>query len=235
MPIHATVILDSGCFLPNDPSNGAYTEIGYFGSSKSVPDIRVIADGYEVNLPEPLNLGKKCKIEVRHVNSKGETKMNAVDGSDDFHASLLHLEEVYGHPMPVDPSKFDCILRFDSGHFCPAMVKPRSFRKHNKLPGGKLEMLADEKPKTLKRPIAHNVHVHFKLKNGEALELARDGVVFWSSKDCGAKDRVELEVVADNTTAQKFYVGALKDKRDDYWMPNNGDPPPMCPEPPCFP
>jgi hypothetical protein len=59
--------------------------------------------------------------------------------------------------------------------------------------------------------------------------------VFWSSKDSGAKQRLEIEIVADNTTAEKFFLHTLKEKRDSYWLPNAGDPPPMCSQPPCEP
>jgi hypothetical protein len=234
MPIQATVILDSGCFIPLE-NDGAFTEIGYFQSSDSISDIRVIVDGKEMFDSEPLNLGKKCKVEVRHVKANGKVVKGKPVGAYGFHDKLLHLKDVYGKDMPIDETKFDCILHFDTGLFCAAMVKPRAFRKHNKPNGGKLAMMADEKPKQLKKAIAHNVHVLFKLQKGDALELARNGEVFWSSKDSGAKDRIELEVVADNTTSEKFYVGALKEKQLIYWMPNNGDPPPMCPEPPCHP
>ena len=63
----------------------------------------------------------------------------------------------------------------------------------------------------------------------------KDGKVFWSSKDVNVKERLEIEIVADNTTAEKFYRVALKAERDSYWLPNQGDPPPMCSQPPCEP
>ena len=236
MPILATVILDSGCFLPVPDSNGAYTKIGYFGSSKSISDICVKADGVDVSYPEPMNLGKKCEIEVRHVKADGTVMKSGVLGAKDFQEKLLHLSDLYDEDdIPaVDPAKFDCVIRFDSGHFSPALVKPRYFKKLSKQATGKFEASPDER-KPVSKPIAHNVHVHFKLSNGEALELARGGEVFWSSKNVSAKERLEIEIVADNTTAEKFYRVALKGKRDSYWLPNQGDPPPMCSQPPCEP
>ena len=230
MPILATVILDSGCFLPVPDANSAYTKIGYFGSSKSVSDIYVRADGFDVGYSEPMNLGKKNEIEIRHVKADGTIKKDGVMGVKGFHEKLLSLRDLYDYDIPsVDPTKFDCVIHFDSGLFTPALVKPRYFKKLSRQEAtGKFEVSPDER-KLVSRPIMHNIHVHFKLRNGEALELARDGEVFWSSKDVGAKERLEIEIVADNTTAEKFYRGAFKGKRDSYWLPNQGDPPPMHP------
>ena len=231
MPINATVILDSGCFLKNG-SKGAYTEIGYFCSSECAPDLRVLADGKEASTFQ--NLGdKNCKIVVRHVLANGEIKLKALDSEDGFHDKLLHLEEFYGKVMPVDRKKFDCILRFDSGCFCAAMVKTRSFKKHSRQ-AGKIKMLRAA-AKAAARPIAHNVHVHFTINDGEKLELARNGKVFWSSENSSATERIDIEIIADNSTAEKFFCDIFKDQPDYFWLPNSGDPPPMCPEPPCFP
>lgn len=236
MPILATVILDSGCFLPVPGSNGAYTKIGYFGSSKSVSDIAVKADGNNAN-SKSINLGKQCQIEIRHVKADGTIKKDGVYGVEDFQEKLLHLNELYDPAdMPsVDPAKFDCILHFDSGLFAPALVKPRLFKKHIKLAKGRYAVSADEKPKPVNRPIAHNIYVYFKLEEGEMLQFAKNGRVFWSSKNVDVQDRLEIEIVADNTTAEKFYRMALDDDRDSYWLPNQGDPPPMCSLPPCEP
>lgn len=236
MPIQATVILDSGCFLPQpEASKGTYTEIGYFQSSKTVSDIRVIADGNEVEYPEKMNLGKQCGIAVRHVKADGSLKQDGVKASPTFHDELLHMIDLYGEHMPVDRAKFDCIIRFDSGHFFGTMLKPRRFKEHKRQANGKYLHTPDAAVKMITKPIAHNVAVHFKLSKGEALELARDGVVFWSSKDAGARERLDIEIIADNTTAEKFYRIALKGKRDSYWLPNQGEPPPECSQPPCYP
>jgi len=234
MPVQATVILDSGCFLPGDASNSA-TEIGYFQSSRSAQDIRVIADGEEKIFTELKNLGKNCLIEIRHVKADGTIYDKGAKASTTFHDELLHLRHLYGEDIPVDRKKFDCILRFDTGYFCGALVKPRNFKLHRQQAAGNFTHSPEDAPKSAGKPIAHNVHVHFKLKKGEAIQLARDGEVFWSSNASGANDRLEIEIIADNTTAEKFYRHALKGKRDCYWLPNQGDPPPACPVPPCRP
>ena len=198
-------------------------------------DIRVVVDGNEVKNSAKMNLGKKCGIEVRHVKANGSIKRAGITASATFHSELLHAIDLYGEHVPVDRGKFDCIIRFDAGHFCGALLKPRRFKEHLRQPDGKYAYTPEAGDKLINKPIAHNVHIHFKLRNGEALELARDGEVFWSSKDSGAKDRLEVEIIADNTTAEKFYRVALQGKRDSYWLPNNGDPPPVCPSPPCEP
>jgi len=237
MPIQATVILDSGCFLPRaEGNNGTYTEIGYFGSSKSVSDIRVLADGVEEKHSEPINLGKNCGIEVRHMKANGKPKRDGVKRSPTFHDELLHMSDLYGENQHVDPSKFDCVIRFDSGRFSGALVKPRYFEEYKRQPDGKFVHTQECKRKMVRKPVAHNIYVYFRLNKGEWLELARDGEVFWSSKDSDVKERLEVEMVADNTTAEKFFRLALADnKKDSYWLPNVGDPPPVCPEPPCDP
>jgi hypothetical protein len=238
MTIQATVILDSGCFLPvPENNNGAYTEIGYFGSSKSVSDIRVLADGIERTDSEPINLEKNSTITVRHVKANGKVRKDRVKGSPSFHSQLLHTEDLYGKGkhQAMDRAKFDCIIRFESGYFCGSLVKPRYFEEIKKQADGKFAHTEGCGRKLVKKPIAHNILVHFKLNNGETLELERDGKVIWSSKDSGVKDWLELEIIADNTTAEKFYRLALKDEKDSYWLPNNGDPPPMCSQPPCEP
>jgi hypothetical protein len=234
MPVQATVILDSGCFLPGDETS-LTTEIGYFQSSRSAQDIRVIADGKETEVDKLKNLGKKCQIEIRHVKANGAIYDQGAKASATFHDELLHLKDLYGEDMPVDRNKFDCILRFDAGLFRGALVKPRYFKLHRQQAAGKFAYSPDDAPKLVGKPIAHNVHVHFKLKKDEAIELARDGEVFWSSKTSGAKERLDIEIIADNTTAEKFYRQVLKGKRDSYWLPNQGDPPPTCPIPPCKP
>jgi hypothetical protein len=182
-----------------------------------------------------MSLGEKCQIEIRHVKEDGTIYNEGAKASPNFHDQLLHFKELYDVDVPVDPTKFDCILRFDSGLFCGSLVKPRQFKLHREQASGKFAHSPADKPKRIRKPIAHNVHVHFKLKKGETIALARDGKVFWSSDKSGAKERLDIEIIADNSTAEKFYRHVLKTKRDNYWLPNQGDPPPSCPLPPCRP
>ena len=233
MSVQATVILDSGCFLPGNEKNSS-TEIGYFQSDNAAQDIRIIADGKELESKDLMSLGEKCQIEIRHVKEDGTTYDEGAKASPNFHDQLLHFRELYGVDVPVDPTKFDCILRFDSGLFFGAMLKPRAFKPYRHT-DGQYVYAPDVAPKSIDRPIAHNVHVHFKLDKGEALQLVRDDVVFWSSAENGVSERLEIEIIADNSTAKKFYCDALESSRDSYWLPNQGDPPPACPIQPCRP
>jgi hypothetical protein len=239
MPIQATVILDSGCFLqmpPPEENIPKATEIGFFLSGKSVPDIKVRADGDDVDAPELADLGKKGSIEVRHVLANGKLKRDGVKGAKNFHKNLLHMRDLYGDPPPViNRKKFDCVIRFESGLFYGSLIKSRAFIEQKKQENGRYEYSPEDKSKVVKKPILHNVFIHFNLKKGEAIEITKDGKVIWSSKDSGAKGILEIEVVADNETTDKFYRMALKDKRESYWMPNWGDPPPVCSQPPCEP
>ena len=234
MPVHATVILDSGCFLPGNEKNSS-TEIGYFQSGNAAQDIRIIADGKELQSKDLMSLGEKCQIEIRHVKEDGTIYNEGAKASPNFHDQLLHFKELYGEDMPVDPAKFDCILRFNSGLFFGAMLKPRSFKHYRRQTDGKYVYAPDVEPKAIDRAIAHNVHVHFKLDKGEKLQLVRDDVVFWSSDENGVSERLEIEIIADNSTAEKFYCDVLESSRDSYWVPNQGDPPPACPIYPCRP
>jgi hypothetical protein len=234
MPVQATVILDSGCLLPGDKSNPT-TEVGYFQSSQSAWDIRIVADGNELVFDEMKNLGNNCKLEIRHVKADGSVNQEGARPSATFHDEVLHMRELYGVDVPVAPENFDCIICFDSGLFCGALLKPRRFKLHESIGNNELTPALNADAKMIDRPIAHNIHVHFKLEDGETIALARGGKVFWSSDQIKVAERLEIEIIADNTTAEKFYHQALKDSRNSYWLPNQGDPPPMCPSPPCKP
>ena len=234
MPVNATVTLDSGSFLP---MTGTFCEIGYFECEPGVSDIKIFIDGEEPDdIPNPFKLcsaGAKCVIEVRHKDKNDVINTNGIRTSKTFHSQLLHLEQLYGNHQPVERSNFNCVIKFASGHFRASMVKKRGFKEHKKQPDGSFKPDAAIKPAAI-GPIAHNMVVHFTLEDDEALELARDGVTFWTSKGRPIKERLEIEIAADNSTAEKFFRHALKDgNKDTYLLPNQGDPPPSCPFPPC--
>jgi hypothetical protein len=233
MPVQVTITLDSGCFLPLESEKQTYSEVGYFQSDDSVSDIRVLIDGEQEEPVQQMKLGKDCQIEVRHVRADNSINTDGVTCSPSFHGNLLHMKHLYGEHAPVEKAKFDCVLRFDSGRFCPSMVKGRSFKEHTKQSDGSFKFQTGNAKKLVGQPVAHNVLVLYKLEDDEALELARDDKPFWTSKGKKIEDRIDIEIVADNTTAEKFFRHALKDERDSYWLPNQGDPPPNCPIPPC--
>ncbi|MFL6214972.1 MAG: hypothetical protein ACJ74J_13900 [Blastocatellia bacterium] len=234
MPVQATVILDSGCILPGD-ENSISTDIGYFQSAASAPDIRVVADGRVYPEASLQSLGQNCVIEVRHVKSDGSINRSGARATDDFHNEILHLRDLYGVDIPVSSKNYECVLRFDAGLFCAAQVKPRQFKVYRQQSDGQYLYSPSDALISTNRPIAHNIHVLFRLDDGDLIELARDGAVFWSSSRINVAHRLEIEVIADNSTADKFYRDALTGLGDRCYLPNQGDPPPVCPEFPCRP
>ncbi len=236
MPIQTTIVLDSGSFLP---MKNRSCQVGYFQCEDSVSDIKIFVDGQELaDLPVPFKLcepkDKKCKILIVHKDQNDNAKTGGITVSETFHTQLLHLKDLYdGNHQAVEEQKFDCVIRFDTGHFCASMVKGRDFKEHKKKLDGSFKDDPNDIPKTL-GPVSHNVVVQFTLDDNEALELARDNSTIWTSKTYNPKQRIDIEIVADNTTAEKFFRHALRDGgKNSYWLPNQGDPPPTCPLPPC--
>lgn len=236
MPIHVTVTLDSGSFLPKTDT---FCEIGYFECEPTVSDIKIFIDGEEPDdVANPFKLcdaSKKCVIEVRHKDKDDHTKTDGIRTSKTFHSQLLHFEHLYGPGThhAVERNNFDCVIRFDSGHLRASMVKKRDFKEHKKQQDGSFKHDPQDRPKPV-GAVSHNVVVSFTLDDNEALDLARDNSTIWTSKKYNPKQRIDIEIAADNSTAEKFFRHSLSDSgKDSYWLPNQGDPPPTCPSPPC--
>lgn len=238
MPIEVTVVLDSGCFLPSEKNAGLkpgryYASIGYFQNPKGLPDIRLLVDGDEFERASHIELGDdNDTIEVRHVQ-KGIINKEGVSEAKSFHKQLLHLKDLYGDHVEMDPKKFDCIIRFESGRFMPSMVKGRAFKESKKDTSGRTFATTGKRKEI--PDISHNIIVHYTLEDGDSLELARNGKVFLSSRELGVKKRLEIELPVSNLVGNKFYHDGFKTPRPDnvYWLPNECDPPPSCPNPPC--
>ena len=238
MPIEVTVVLDSGCFLRSEKTEGLapgryYANIGYFQNPKGCADIRVLVDGEERVYSPCLELeDKNDTIEVRHVRN-GAVNREGVTEAKTFHEKLLHLKDLYGHHVEMDPKKFDCIIRFESGRFMPSMVKARAFKESKRDATGPTFSTTGKRKEIPE--ISHNIAVHFTLEKGDTLELARNGKVFLSTKDLEVKNRLAIELPVSNVVGNKFYHDAFKTPRADnvYWLPNECDPPPSCPNPPC--
>jgi|RhiMetdeSRZDD1v2_1073273.scaffolds.fasta_scaffold349554_2 hypothetical protein len=238
MSIEVTVILDSGCFLPSEKKEGLapgryYANIGYFQNPKGCADIRVLVDDDERVFDPCLELEENNDtIEVRLVHN-GTVNREGVTAAKTFHDKLLHLKDLYGDHVEMDPKKFDCIIRFESGRFMPSMVKGRAFKESRRDTVGTAFATTGKRKEIAE--ISHNIAVHFTLEKGDTLELARNGKVFLSSRDLGVKNRLAIELPVSNVVGNKFYHDAFKTPRPDsvYWLPNECDPPPNCPNPPC--
>jgi hypothetical protein len=222
-PIDVTITLDSGNFLTSiDRKLIDRCEVGYFESDPETPDIRVFADGEDVEQLSPLKLGTgNRKIDVVYTKADGSINEGASLGKS-FRKHLLRKSELYEDAPEWDRSAYDCIIGFTSGYFSSSVVKPKLFRQH---PVGGGEPTGETR---MTRPIAHDVTVHFELEKGDVLRLIRDdGVELWSSSEIetGTK-RVEIQLTADTTTAQKFYDKGLRHTGTRCWLPNP-DPPPM--------
>ncbi|HSE98115.1 MAG TPA: hypothetical protein VLD57_07560, partial [Blastocatellia bacterium] len=77
-------------------------------------------------------------------------------------------------------------------------------------------------------PIAHDIGISFELEKGEALKFVSEGQELWSTAAyAGQFRRFDIELPADNSTADLYYRDAIKLGEANYWLPNQGgDPPP---------
>ncbi|MFY9554827.1 MAG: hypothetical protein WAV47_08960, partial [Blastocatellia bacterium] len=237
----ATIILDSGFFLPRKNKKQRFSEIGYFQCGSQDSDFEVSVDGTTKTFPALRKLAKgyvrprkACTVEVRHKNKNGTIKKDGIKVSETFHDELLELKDLYGEPVSVEREKFDCVIRFDSGEFSSAGVRKRVFKQHRKMSNGKHALVRGAEPKPIDKPIMHDIVVSFTLNDGESIELARNNMVFWSCKADDLEKEMVLKIRADASTAPKFYSAAFADPRTVYYLPNPDDPPPACPRPPCL-
>jgi esterase/lipase superfamily enzyme len=225
MGIGARIILDSGSFIsPKEELGYPSCRVGYFQCQPYCPDVRIYVDGEEI---EPLKLSREGGmgsnvIDIVHVKAKGKGKALAgVKNSATIDKQLLRRSDLYnGKDVGVDEEKFDWILQFHDGSFRSSMVKARYFK----------EVDANGSPLRTRRrrvgPIAHDVVVSYDLADGDELKLVRDGQTLLSSKSLkGLRSRLDLEILAEDDTALKYYLRSIG-KRESYWVPNQGQPPP---------
>ena len=216
--IQATIILDSGAFLTDEEANGmTYSEVGYFA-----PYIMVYIDGEKKGEVNPGRIGTGCrKVDVRKFDANNNEVATTIELSECLLNHLLRLHNVYGHVVHSDREKHDCVFHFNSGHFCSSKLKARDFKELD----GKSH--AETGRRKSVGVIAHDIAIHYELEPGEALKLMCEGKPLWSSSDYGPiKRRLEVEILADNSTAEMFYRESLKLMGQNYWLPNQGDPPP---------
>jgi hypothetical protein len=139
--------------------------------------------------------------------------------------NLLRVEDLYGksHGLVYNPKGFDYVLRFTSGAFCCSNVKPRRFAECNLANG-----LYVGKSRLIEKSIAHDVLVLFDMQDKDELRLVRSDQVtlFDSTQLQGSPKYFEIQFLSDNSTAVKYYKDSLSLPGPNYWVPNQGDPPP---------
>jgi hypothetical protein len=221
MEIQVRIVLDSGCFVRPNPQLGYPNfRVGYFQSHSSVPDVRIYADGEELDIYPHLKLGDgNSVIDVWLRRPNGSPK-GGVTSSSTLNKYLLDLRSLYpGEAVSVDERNFDCILQFHAGHFRCSKEKRRYFK----------EILRDGTPGLLRKetgPIAHDVVVTYSLTDGDELSLITNGQTLWSTESLkGVSQNVDIEILAEDDTALKYYMGVLP-PRASYWVCNQGNPPP---------
>jgi len=201
--------------------------VGYFQCEASCPDVRIYADGEEVNVGHDLKFGDgKKTVDVIHVNANGQGIVG-VTKSPTIDKFLLRRSSLYQQDsIPIDENTFDCILQFRSGHFRSSMVKKRRFKEVD--PKG---TVTTTQPVEV-GPIAHDVVATYELADGDELQFATNGQVFWTSKSLkNLTGRLDIEILADDGTALRYYLESLG-PRNTYWIPNQGQPPPSMDPPP---
>jgi hypothetical protein len=229
MPVLASIILDSGSFI--SPVPGVLYKscrVGYFQCDVSCPDVRIYADGEEVRIDPHFKFGDGNRtVNVTHLNGRGEAIVG-VKRSASIDRHLLARSALYpGETIALREDRFDCILQFHSGHFRCSMVKKRRFKEINQ------DGVVTTRDAIEHGPIAHDVVASYELNDGDELQFATADQVLWSSKSLkDLRARLDIEILADDGTALKYYRDSLQ-LRSTYWVPNQGQPPPnMDPPPP---
>src|SRR5262249_61003322 len=74
--------------------------------------------------------------------------------------------------------------------------------------------------------IAHCVVIHFDLADGDKLTVASPTKPYFEKPiDTSVRDRLEIEILADDSTALKYFCDCVDSNRAHYWIPNQGNPP----------
>jgi hypothetical protein len=226
--MRVTLTFDSGCFLKATKS---HREIGCYQRTDSGSDLRVYVDGEEMENTHPLKLGSgNPLVELRHLTASGEVIRNRVLESSNLAACLASLNELYGEDIEVDQSRFDCVLRIESGHLRPSIVRSRAFMEAEEQPDGTMKPTGTWKELD---SVAHEVVVHFDLSAGENWEMISGGRTLLSVKDLAARVSVDIHLAADDETGYRVYRDAFTYKRRNYWFPDGCDEGPSGPFPPC--
>ena len=226
--MRVTLTLDNGCFLKPTQS---YREVGCYQRADPVSDLRVYVDGEEMEGSRLLKLGSgNALVELRHTTASGEVHRNRALESSNLAACLASLNELYGQDVDVDRDRFDCVLRIESGHLRPSILRARAFMETEQRPDGIMKPTGKWKELD---SVAHEVVVHFDLSSGDNWELISDGTTVLSVKDLAARLSVDINLAADDETGVRIYRDAFAHERRNYWFPVGCDVGPSGPFPPC--
>ena len=73
--------------------------------------------------------------------------------------------------------------------------------------------------------IAHNVVVHYSLDDGDVLAIASKSKTYFEQVIDTRVNRVEVELLSDDSTSEKYFCSCVQPGRPFYWVPNQGLPP----------
>jgi hypothetical protein len=221
--MRVTIVLTTGAFFPTDDKNPNHIDVGYC-ETPHASDIDVFEDGNPARPPHIKKLGKgNIKIAVEHLEKDGVTVKQPVKLSQSFNRDILKKDDLYiAAEIPAfNEKEYDCIVRFHSGEFTSADVRPRRFTEHR---------LSDDRPtgndKTTKA-IANEIHVAYDVADGEVLRLRAPGHNVWSTASVkSGTASVVVKMLTDDTLNPRYHKRALLHKGQHYYLPNS-DPPPM--------
>ena len=226
--MRVTLTLDSGCFLPSEQS---YREVGCYQSAGAKSDLRVYVDGEEADTREPLKVGTgNALVELRHTAADGEVIRNRVLESSNLAASLASLKQLYGEDVEVDRAAFDCVLRIESGHLRPSIVKERAFMETEEHADGTMKPTGNWKALP---NVAHGLIVHVELSAGDNWEIVSGGRSLVSVKALAPTLSLDVEWATDDETGIRVYRDGFKQKRRIYWFPDGCNEEPSGPYLPC--
>jgi hypothetical protein len=194
MSIQASVVLDSGILLLGGVKEPYQSiSVGYFQ-----PKIVIYSDGEQIYEHQP-QIGKKLDVRL----DGGNSPQDLVAFSNCMSRSLLRLSRLYNGGTPptlrIDP--FETIIGFNSGHFRCSAVKERFF--YEMQGGQKIDRKSFGK-------IAHDIVVEYDLGDNGVLSLTDGGDLNWSSRQISMpKRRLDIEILAEDSTVEKFFVDAL--------------------------
>jgi hypothetical protein len=222
MAKRGSIIINGGIFLSQKQKlRYDYWDIGYFECEVGFPDFRVYVDGEEKEITPAPKLGAHGAIVDIAVETGNKGIRAGVTTSSSFYKDVLQRQRLYdGDQLPVDEKQLDCILRLHSGALRPSMVKRRYFKQYHPTTPP-----ANPTRKDM-GAVAHNVIAYTDLNDGDKLTISNGTTSYLDlTIDGSVKESVEVEILADDSTALKYFCHCIDPTRPFYWVPNQGWPP----------